>query len=109
MGTLDSPKVLVGLLNCPHCRARLVVSWSGHYVRDPFTLKQRGTEQSLRRGNHPIVRTLRDLGTVRSIVLLMFLTSATAIGYITLSGKLTLNMTNPVESVPALPKGQTQP
>jgi hypothetical protein len=29
-----------GLYTCPYCQARLVISWSGHYVRDPFSLNQ---------------------------------------------------------------------
>ncbi len=28
-----------GLVKCQHCQACLVVSWSGHYVRDPFVYK----------------------------------------------------------------------
>jgi hypothetical protein len=29
-----------GLFTCPYCQERLVVSQSGHYVRDPFVWKQ---------------------------------------------------------------------
>lgn len=66
-------KVLTGLLTCHHCRARLVVTWSGHYVRDPFTLKHLTAEQTLRRYSHPLYRILRDVRLARySIFLVLF-------------------------------------
>ncbi|MGC8714038.1 MAG: hypothetical protein ACP5RH_16755 [Leptodesmis sp.] len=72
-GITPPHQVLTGLLTCPHCRARLVVSWSGHYVRDPFTLKHLTAERTLRRSSHPLSRMLRDLRlTRRSLVLTLF-------------------------------------
>ncbi len=62
MGGLRSLKLVDGLLTCPYCRQRLVVSVSGHYVRDPFTFGQRMTSQMLRRQSRPIARILRDSG-----------------------------------------------
>ncbi|MGA7937130.1 MAG: hypothetical protein WCA35_26500 [Kovacikia sp.] len=53
-------KLLRGLLTCQYCRERLVVSWSGHYVRDPFTLKPFISGQMLRRESRPIARLWRD-------------------------------------------------
>jgi hypothetical protein len=61
-----------GLLTCQHCRERLVVTWSGHYVRDPFVNKPAVLDspddvaRSLRRTSHPIARFRRDLGFRKS-------------------------------------------
>jgi hypothetical protein len=49
------------LLICQRCQERLVVSWSGHYVRDPFHLQQLNLGRSLRRESHPVHRIIRDL------------------------------------------------
>ncbi|MGQ9870742.1 hypothetical protein [Leptodesmis sp.] len=72
-GITPPHQVLTGLLTCHHCRARLVVSWSGHYVRDPFTLKHLTAERTLRRSSHPLSRILRDIRFTRlSLVLTLF-------------------------------------
>lgn len=67
--TPHSPhKSIRGLLACQHCRECLVVTWSGHYVRDPFVNKaapvdnQDEVARALRRTSHPIARLRRDLG-----------------------------------------------
>ncbi len=54
-----------GLLICQHCRQRVVVSWSGHYVRDPFILQKLAMGRSLRRQSRPLARILRDVGLAR--------------------------------------------
>lgn len=54
-----------GLLTCRACRERLVISWSGHYVRDPFTLRHLVTTQKLRRESRPLARIFRDFGVAR--------------------------------------------
>lgn len=59
--SLPSTEMLNGLFTCPHCRSHLVISWSGHYVRDPFTIKQVSTGQMLRRQSRPLARLRRDL------------------------------------------------
>ncbi|UBF24725.1 hypothetical protein K9N68_24090 [Kovacikia minuta CCNUW1] len=59
-GAVKPHKLLKGLLMCQYCRERLVVSWSGHYVRDPFTLKPLLSEQMLRRESRPLARLWRD-------------------------------------------------
>lgn len=59
-GTVRHHKFLTGLLTCEYCRERLVVSWSGHYVRDPFALKQMTSERMLRRASSPLARICRD-------------------------------------------------
>lgn len=72
-GITPPHKILTGLLTCHHCRARLVVSWSGHYVRDPFTLKHLIAERTLRRSSHPLHRMLRDIRFTRfSLALTLF-------------------------------------
>lgn len=77
---IRSPKLLTGLLTCQQCRERLVVSWSGHYVRDPFNIKPLSTERMLRRESHPFYRILRDLGITRFHVMLMILAGTLAFG-----------------------------
>lgn len=51
-----------GLYICPYCHQRLVVSTSGHYVRDPFVWKPFISSGLLRRQSHPLARVLRDFG-----------------------------------------------
>ncbi|AFY81850.1 hypothetical protein Oscil6304_2216 [Oscillatoria acuminata PCC 6304] len=61
-GHRNPGEILGGLYTCPHCQARLVISWSGHYVRDPFTFKQLSMSRLLRRQSSPVARILRDVG-----------------------------------------------
>lgn len=61
-GQRNPGEILGGLYTCPHCQARLVISWSGHYVRDPFTFKQLSVARLLRRQSSPVARILRDVG-----------------------------------------------
>ncbi|MBW4670252.1 MAG: hypothetical protein KME60_23270 [Cyanomargarita calcarea GSE-NOS-MK-12-04C] len=53
-------KTSIGLFTCPYCQERLVVCHSGHYVRDPFTLRQIALASALRRQSRPLARILRD-------------------------------------------------
>jgi len=73
-------KLLRGLLTCQYCRERLVVSWSGHYVRDPFTLKRLTSVQVLRRESHPLARLWRDFKLSSYPLLLAALGSAVLLG-----------------------------
>lgn len=59
-GRLQPGQAILGLYTCPHCQARLVVSWSGNYVRDPFALRKLAVSRMLRRQSHPWARILRD-------------------------------------------------
>lgn len=61
-GHRNPGEILGGLYTCPHCQARLVISWSGHYVRDPFSFKQLSVSRLLRRQSSPVARILRDVG-----------------------------------------------
>ncbi|MBD1860926.1 MULTISPECIES: hypothetical protein [Trichocoleus] len=86
-GRIGPHRLLNGLLTCSHCRERFVVSRSGHFVRDPFTLKQLADSRTLRRQSHPFARILRDFGfskypslfAIASSVVLLGLT-LTAVG-----------------------------
>ncbi len=80
MSGLRSLKMVNGLLTCPACRERLVVSVSGHYVRDPFTLRQRVTGQMLRRQSRPLARILRDSGISKPASLLALVSSLLVLG-----------------------------
>lgn len=67
-----------GLYICSYCQQRLVVSTSGHYVRDPFAIVGVKSGRLLRRQSRPIARMMRDLAVsptlyvVASVVLLSF-------------------------------------
>lgn len=82
--TVKPHKLFTGLLTCQHCRERLVVSWSGHYVRDPFTLKQFATRRRLRLESRPLARIRRDLWVAGQPVLLAVLGSAAFLGVLLL-------------------------
>lgn len=79
-GTIKPHKILTGLLICQHCRERLVVSCSGHYVRDPFTFKNLAIEQRLRRDSRPFARMCRDAHVAKPSLLLALLGSMVLLG-----------------------------
>ncbi len=58
-------KMCNGLFTCNSCQEKLVVTWSGHYVRDPFSGKQVLVAQLLRRQSRPWARIIRDLGSIK--------------------------------------------
>lgn len=64
-GSIKPGRIVNGLLTCQYCRERLVISWSGHYVRDPFTLKKLAVGRMLRRQSRPLARILRDVGIIK--------------------------------------------
>jgi hypothetical protein len=75
----DEP--LNGLYTCPNCKTRLVVSWSGHFVRDPATSHYYGLTRGLRRTGQPIKRAIREIG----IMPIVGLIGAIAIGGLALA------------------------
>jgi hypothetical protein len=75
----DEP--LNGLYTCPNCKTRLVVCWSGHFVRDPATSRYYDLTRSLRRTGQPLKRALRDIG----IMPIVGLISAIALGGLALA------------------------
>lgn len=77
---LQPDQSLTGLLVCKRCQQRLVISWSGHYVRDPFRRRYADIERSLRRESHPFNRILRDLHLNRPSFLLIVLSSLLLLG-----------------------------
>ncbi len=69
-------KTCIGLFNCPYCQERLVVCQSGHYVRDPFTLKQIMLSSALRRQSRPLARIIRDFVLFKRPLIALVLGSA---------------------------------
>ncbi|PSB20768.1 hypothetical protein C7B69_16175 [filamentous cyanobacterium Phorm 46] len=59
----------------------MVISWSGHFVRDPFSLKQLTVGKMLRRESRPLARIQRDLGIGKHFSLLAILGSAVFLGF----------------------------
>jgi hypothetical protein len=58
-----------GLYTCPQCQAHLVISQSGHYVRDPLCVHQITLTRILRRQSRPLARIVRDCGVARVAIL----------------------------------------
>lgn len=77
---MNPGQMIGGLYTCPHCQARLVISFSGHYVRDPFSFRQGGMEQLLRRQSRPWARIIRDVGLTKPSSLVALLASAVVAG-----------------------------
>lgn len=90
-GSLKLVKICNGLFTCPSCQERLVVTWSGHYVRDPFNGKQVMLAHLLRRQSRPWARILRDFGFVKRPSVLIALGSAILFGV----SVITLESLNP--------------
>ncbi|WGV23803.1 hypothetical protein [Halotia branconii] len=78
-------KTGIGLFSCPYCQERLVVCRSGHYVRDPFTLKQIMICSALRRQSSPLARIIRDFVLLKRPVLALAVGSAILLSMITMT------------------------
>ncbi|KJH71397.1 hypothetical protein [Aliterella atlantica] len=74
-GSLKLVKMCNGLYTCKSCQERLVVTWSGHYVRDPFSGKQVVIAQLLRRQSHPWARFLRDISLLKRPIMFIALSA----------------------------------
>ncbi|BAZ67122.1 MAG: hypothetical protein KME28_04465 [Pelatocladus maniniholoensis HA4357-MV3] len=72
----------VGLFTCPYCHQKLVVCKSGHYVRDPFTLRQIMISSALRRQSRPLARIIRDFFVFKNPLLAVVVGSAIVFGMI---------------------------
>jgi len=81
-------KTCIGLFSCPYCQEKLVVCQSGHYVRDPFTLKQMMISSALRRQSSPLARIIRDFVFLKRPVL------ALAVGGVILLSMITITQQN---------------
>jgi len=79
-GNLKQIKKCNGLFTCPHCQERLVVSWSGHYVRDPHSSKQVEMTHLLRRQSRPWARILRDFSFIKRTAAIAAIGSAILLG-----------------------------
>ena len=75
-------KSCVGLFSCPYCQEKLVVSQSGHYVRDPFILRQMIISSALRRQSRPLARIIRDFILLKRPLLALVVGSAIVFGTI---------------------------
>lgn len=82
----SKPKLdCTGLFACPYCQEKLVVSQSGHYVRDPFTLKQVIIAETLRRQSRPLARIVRDFIILKRPLLALAVVSTTIISVVALT------------------------
>ena len=77
---LKPVKICNGLFTCPSCQERLVVTWSGHYVRDPYNCKQVTITHLLRRQSRPWARILRDFGLIKRPAAIIAIGSAILFG-----------------------------
>lgn len=91
---LNLVKIDNGLFTCPSCQERLVVTWSGHYVRDPFNGRQLMIAHLLRRQSRPWARVLRDFGFVKRPSVLIAVGSAILLGF----SVITLESLNPQQN-----------
>ncbi|YAF95668.1 MAG: hypothetical protein AB3A66_24510 [Nodularia sp. CChRGM 3473] len=82
-------KTYIGLFSCPYCQQRLVVCRSGHYVRDPFTLKQIMICSALRRQSSPLARIIRDFILIKRPVLSLAVGVAIFVGMMTITEQST--------------------
>ena len=93
-GKLNLVKIDNGLFTCPSCQERLVVTWSGHYVRDPFNGRQLMIAHLLRRQSRPWARVLRDFGFVKRPSVIIAVGSAILLGL----SVITLESLNPQQN-----------
>jgi hypothetical protein len=82
-------KTCIGLFTCPYCQERLVVSQSGHYVRDPSTLKQMMISETLRRQSRPLARIVRDFILLKRPVVALGVAGAILLSMIAMTQKST--------------------
>jgi uncharacterized protein YbaR (Trm112 family) len=82
-------KTCIGLFTCPYCQERLVVSQSGHYVRDPSTLKQMMLSETLRRQSRPFARIVRDFILLKRPVVALGVAGAILLSMITMTQQST--------------------
>lgn len=97
-GSLKLVKMCNGLYTCKSCQERLVVTWSGHYVRDPFSGKQVLIAQLLRRQSHPWARFLRDVSLFKRPFMFIAL-SAVIFGASVITIENTNREQNPAQQV----------
>ncbi len=79
-GNLKQIKKCNGLFTCPYCQERLVVSWSGHYVRDPHSSNPVEMTHVLRRQSRPWARILRDFSFIKKTAAIAAIGSVILLG-----------------------------
>ncbi|BAZ49708.1 hypothetical protein NIES4103_23200 [Nostoc sp. NIES-4103] len=84
-------KSYIGLFSCPYCQERVVVCRSGHYVRDPFTLKQILICSALRRQSSPIARIVRDFILFKRPLVALAIGGAILLSMIAVTGQSVSN------------------
>ena len=82
-------KTCIGLFTCPYCQERLVVCQSGHYVRDPSTLKQMMVSETLRRQSRPLARIVRDFILLKRPVVALSVAGAILLSMIAMTQQST--------------------
>jgi hypothetical protein len=82
-------KTCIGLYTCPYCQERLVVCQSGHYVRDPYTLKQMMISSALRRQSRPLARIVRDFVLLKRPMVALAVGGAIFLSIITMTQQTT--------------------
>ncbi|MBH8566631.1 hypothetical protein I8748_31520 [Nostoc sp. CENA67] len=94
-------KSYIGLFTCPYCQERVVVCRSGHYVRDPFTLKQMLICSALRRQSSPIARIIRDFILLKRPLVALAVGSAILLSMIAVTGQ---SISNDQQALPQTEK-----
>jgi hypothetical protein len=95
--TAKPVKTCAGLFSCPYCQERLVVSQSGHFVRDPFILRQVIISSALRRQSHPLARIFRDFILYKRPLVALVLGSMVVLGMVGVMQQSTSNESNRIE------------
>jgi hypothetical protein len=80
------------LARSPDCSLALTaIRWSGHFVRDPFCLKQLSVGKMIRQQSRPLARIQRDFGIGKSLSLVAILGSAVVFGFAFVAGEQSLS------------------
>ncbi len=88
-----------GLFTCPYCQERLVVSWSGHYVRDPHNCNQVMIAHLLRRQSRPWARIARDFGFFKRPSVIIAVGSAILFGVSVITIESLNSQQKPIEGL----------
>jgi len=97
--TIPPTGIYTGLFSCPHCHSNLVISWSGHFVRDPFTLNPLMVGKMLRRQSRPFARLRRDLGVAKYLSMFAILGSAVCLGWMIATADQPISKQQPIKNL----------
>jgi hypothetical protein len=76
-----------------------VISWSGHFVRDPFTLNPLMVGKMLRRQSRPFARLRRDLGVAKYLSMFAILGSAVCLGWMIATADQPISKQQPIKNL----------